>query len=60
MNAQVANSQKIVEIKTIKKSISCPMPEQNTWNSHPKVYLAFNQDGQCKCPYCGTSYQLKA
>ncbi len=30
------------------------------WNSHPRVYIDVGHDGQGKCPYCGTVYQLKA
>jgi uncharacterized Zn-finger protein len=29
------------------------------WNSHPKVFLPIEQEGEAKCPYCGATYYLK-
>jgi uncharacterized Zn-finger protein len=42
--------------------VHCPSPKANmqTWSTHPKVYLDVARTGQAKCPYCGTTYQLKA
>jgi uncharacterized Zn-finger protein len=28
------------------------------WNSHPRVFLAIEQTGQARCPYCGAIYTL--
>ena len=39
--------------------LSCPMPDMRLWNSHPKVYLAIENTGWAKCPYCGAEYTLK-
>ena len=38
--------------------LSCPMPGMYLWNSHPKVYLAIEEEGRAKCPYCGATYVL--
>jgi uncharacterized Zn-finger protein len=38
--------------------LSCPMPGMHLWNSHPKVYLAVEEEGRVKCPYCGATYAL--
>jgi uncharacterized Zn-finger protein len=38
--------------------LSCPMPGMYLWNSHPKVYLALEEEGRVKCPYCGATYAL--
>jgi uncharacterized Zn-finger protein len=38
--------------------LSCPMPGMYLWNSHPKVYLAIEDEGRAKCPYCGANYTL--
>ena len=38
--------------------LSCPMPGMHLWNSHPKVYLAIEDDGRAKCPYCGATFAL--
>ena len=42
--------------------VYCPSPkaDMKIWNSHPKVYLDVAREGQARCPYCGTVYQLKA
>jgi len=42
--------------------VFCPNPKADMaiWNSHPKVYLDVARTGQAKCPYCGTTYALKA
>lgn len=42
--------------------VHCPSPkaDMKLWNSHPRVYIDVGHDGQGKCPYCGTVYQLKA
>jgi uncharacterized Zn-finger protein len=36
----------------------CPNPNMPIWSSHPRVFLAM-EDGDAKCPYCGTEYRLK-
>ena len=38
--------------------LSCPMPEQKLWNSHPRVYLPIDKSGEEMCPYCGARYRL--
>jgi uncharacterized Zn-finger protein len=47
--------------QTVKRAdlpLSCPLPEQKLWNSHPRVYLPIEETGSATCPYCGTSYRL--
>ncbi len=40
--------------------LSCPMPDMALWNSHPRVYLAIEDEGgESVCPYCGARYVLK-
>ncbi|MGZ3241535.1 MAG: zinc-finger domain-containing protein [Burkholderiaceae bacterium] len=36
----------------------CPNPNMPIWSSHPRVFLEMD-DGEAKCPYCGTEYRLK-
>jgi uncharacterized Zn-finger protein len=36
----------------------CPNPNMPIWSSHPRVFLELD-DGEAKCPYCGTEYRLK-
>jgi uncharacterized Zn-finger protein len=40
--------------------LSCPLPEDEVWNMHPRVYLPIEDapDGEVVCPYCGARYRL--
>ncbi len=39
--------------------LSCPMPGDEVWNMHPRVYLAIEKTGEATCPYCGARYRLE-
>jgi len=39
--------------------LSCPLPEDEVWNMHPRVYLPIEKTGEATCPYCGMHYRLK-
>ncbi|MHB0887945.1 zinc-finger domain-containing protein [Acidithiobacillus sp.] len=39
--------------------LSCPLPNMSHWNAHPRVFLAIEDRGEARCPYCGTLYILK-
>lgn len=39
--------------------LHCPMEGMSLWNSHPKVYIPIEDNGNALCPYCGTYYVLK-
>jgi uncharacterized Zn-finger protein len=39
--------------------LSCPRPEDEVWNMHPRVYLPIEKTGEAVCPYCGARYQLE-
>lgn len=39
--------------------LSCPLPGQEVWNAHPRVYLPIVQTGKAICPYCSAKYVLK-
>ena len=53
-----ANPRKDVEVSRAQLPLSCPMPDQKLWNSHPRVYLPIEATGSAQCPYCGTRYRL--
>ena len=53
------SNQSYVEVTAQDLPLTCPMPGSSLWNSHPKVGLAFGQDGQVRCPYCGTLYRFQ-
>lgn len=39
--------------------LSCPSPDMQLWNAHPRVYLPIEAEGgQSVCPYCGARYRL--
>ena len=38
--------------------LSCPMPGQKLWDSHPRVYLPIEESSTASCPYCGAHYEL--
>lgn len=39
--------------------LSCPLPEDEVWNMHPRVYLPIEKTGEATCPYCGAHYVLQ-
>jgi uncharacterized Zn-finger protein len=41
--------------------LSCPLPGEEVWNMHPRVYLPIDDEpsGELTCPYCGTRYRLQ-
>jgi uncharacterized Zn-finger protein len=39
--------------------VHCPLPGMSLWNSHPRVYLPLEENGEARCPYCGAMYVLK-
>lgn len=54
-----ANAQKRYEVRRADLPLSCPLPSMALWNSHPRVYLAIEDEGgESQCPYCGAHYVL--
>jgi uncharacterized Zn-finger protein len=39
--------------------VFCPNPGMPLWSSHPRVFLDIADEGEAKCPYCGTVYILR-
>jgi uncharacterized Zn-finger protein len=52
------NDENRYEVTQDELPIHCPLPSSSLWNSHPRVYIAFNADGVGKCIYCGAEYVL--
>ncbi len=50
---------RLVEISKSDLPLSCPRPEDELWNMHPRVYLPIEKTGEEICPYCGAHYRLK-
>jgi uncharacterized Zn-finger protein len=53
-----ASTERVYEVTRAQLPLSCPLPEQHLWNSHPRVYLPIEETGEFCCPYCGTRYVL--
>jgi uncharacterized Zn-finger protein len=52
-------TQRSIEITAKDLPLTCPMPDMNLWNAHPKVVIPLNHGGEARCPYCGTLYRFK-
>ena len=53
------NAENHYEVSRADLPLHCPMDGMSLWNSHPRVYLAIEETGQAKCPYCGADFILK-
>lgn len=53
-----ANTRNTYQVKQSDLPLSCPMPDMELWNSHPRVYLPIEDTGRAKCPYCGAEFVL--
>ena len=57
-SAQKINEQ-IIKVSREQLPLSCPLPEDDVWNMHPRVYLPVEKTGEAVCPYCGAKYVLQ-
>jgi uncharacterized Zn-finger protein len=53
------STQKVHMVKRADLPLSCPLPEHEVWNMHPRVYLPIEKTGEATCPYCGARYRLE-
>lgn len=52
----------IINIHIFRKKdlpISCPNKNTEFLHSHPKVFLAFDEEGFASCPYCSEKYKIQ-
>lgn len=54
-----ANAAKRYTVTRDDLPLSCPMPNMELWNAHPKVFLPIEKKGEAQCPYCSALYVLK-
>lgn len=47
-----------VKITPSQLPLSCPRPEEQVWNMHPRVFLPIKPGEKVTCPYCSTQYML--
>ena len=52
-----ANQEKIIHIRKEDLPLSCPMPSNDNWDGHPKVFLE-GESKETRCPYCSTVYEI--
>ncbi len=52
-------NERIIKVDREQLPLSCPQPEDEVWNMHPRVYLSLDNKGDAVCPYCGTKYVLQ-
>jgi len=57
---RVPNEKNQYEVNADEVPVHCPLEGSSLWNSHPQVYIAFDDNGDGKCPYCGAEYRLKS
>jgi uncharacterized Zn-finger protein len=48
----------VIKVNRADLPLSCPRPEDEVWNMHPRVYLPIDKTGEATCPYCGARYAL--
>jgi uncharacterized Zn-finger protein len=58
MNNETRRPAGTVEISASQLPLHCPTTEQAVWNTHPRVFLPIEEEGEALCPYCGTRYVL--
>ena len=51
---------KFTEVTAKDLPLHCPTGAVAQWSSHPRVFLDVAATGKVACPYCGTTYKLKA
>jgi uncharacterized Zn-finger protein len=57
-NTQKPASDAVIEVSRADLPLSCPRPQDEVWNMHPRVYLPIEKTGEAVCPYCGARYRL--
>ena len=52
-------SEKVHIVLKSELPVSCPLPDQELWSQHPRVFLPIEKTGKAVCPYCSTKFILK-
>ncbi|MDQ7074201.1 MAG: zinc-finger domain-containing protein [Gammaproteobacteria bacterium] len=53
------NAENRYEVTQVDLPLRCPLPGSSLWDSHPRVFVPLNDEGEGKCPYCGAEYHLQ-
>lgn len=62
VSAEMVKQATVVKRREVSQAdlpLHCPMPGEALWSSHPRVFLAIEETGTARCPYCGMEYVLK-
>lgn len=57
-NTAKPNQSNAIKVGRTDLPLSCPCPDDEVWNMHPRVYLPIEKTGEATCPYCGAHYTL--
>jgi len=57
--SRTPNDRRTMAISRSQLPLHCPTADMSLWNSHPRVFLPIEKNGQAICPYCGTEFSLK-
>jgi uncharacterized Zn-finger protein len=62
--SQVQPPPRAAQVRSVSRKdlpLCCPLPEDEVWNMHPRVYLPIEDEpnGEATCPYCGANYKLE-
>ncbi|MEA3278332.1 MAG: zinc-finger domain-containing protein [Pseudomonadota bacterium] len=52
-------AERVIKVSRKDLPLSCPRPQDEVWNMHPRVYLPIDKTAEEVCPYCGTRYVLE-
>ena len=58
-DGKAAGRERMVEVGAADLPLHCPLPSQQIWNTHPRVFLPLDAAGEALCPYCGTRYVVR-
>ncbi|MBP6115296.1 MAG: zinc-finger domain-containing protein [Neisseriaceae bacterium] len=47
----------VIEVTAADLPLHCPTEGVALWSNHPRVFLPL-ENGQARCPYCGTLYKF--
>jgi uncharacterized Zn-finger protein len=57
--ADTAQKEQAIEVGERDLPLHCPTARTPVWSYHPRVFLDVAQEGEVRCPYCGTLYVYK-
>lgn len=50
------NGERVYHVRMADLPISCPREDMVLWCSHPRVFLALDEQAEVICPYCSARY----